>query len=430
MPSELDLSEEFQLSLVHKMCADVDWMTAYRGFLKAEYATIPGLSVLIGEIHAFYDKYATTPELPVLSAIVNRNHPPQVAAELALLIERVKGSEISDSRTAYIQERIRDFSLASEYRTRVIEAAQAINANDLTGARRSFEAALSHGQLGTDDSIMLFDEKSIRSRVARTVEDDARERVPTLLPSLDKKMHGGSDKRCLHIFLAPPSRGKSMGLVNIGANALYAGANVLHVTNEMSARKVAARYEMKLSGMTYEEISGRMPAFMEKMRKFRSLYKGNLNIKEYPARSATVLDLETHIRLLARKGFETTLLVVDYVDELRRPARDNESYAIGDVVAALRALATKFDVPVWTATQTQRGGLNKPRLDMDDVADSWEKAKISDVMVAMCQTEKELTDSIMRWYLIKNRDNAPYTKPIYMRTNFKIASFKEIHVEL
>lgn len=430
MANELDLSEEFQLSLVHKMCADSDWTATHRPFLKSEYALVPGLSVLIQEIHAFYDRYATTPELSVLADVIGRKAKGPVLGELLALIKRVGESDVSESRIAYIQERIRDFATASEYRARLIDAAQALNADDLAGVRRAMENAVAFGTLGLDDSLMLFDEKSIRSRVARTAEDDARERVPTLIPSLDKKLRGGSDRRCLHIVLAPPSRGKSMGLVNIGANALYAGANVLHVTNEMSARKVAARYEMKLSGMTYDQISSGMPAFIAKMRQFRSLYKGNLNIKEYPARGATVLDLETHIRSLARKGFQTTLLVVDYVDELKRPARDNESYAIGDVVAALRALATKFDIPVWTATQTQRGSLNKARLDMDDVADSWEKAKIADVMVAMCQTEKELADSIMRWYLIKNRDNAPYTKPIYMRTNFKIASFKEVHVEV
>ena len=74
--------------------------------------------------------------------------------------------------------------------------------------------------------------------------------------------------------------------------------------------------------------------------------------------------------------------MLDYVDELKRVKRDIEAYAIGDVVAGVRALTKKFNMACWTATQTTREGFSKHRLDMDDVSDSWEKAKIADVIIA------------------------------------------------
>ena len=82
-----------------------------------------------------------------------------------------------------------------------------------------------------------------------------------------------------------------------------------------------------------------------------------------------------------------------------------------------------------TATQTTRQGFGKQRLDMDDVGDSWEKVKIVDTVIAMCQTKDEEEDGTMRWYLIKNRDNQRSSSPVLMRTVFDRMSFKDITLE-
>jgi len=310
------------------------------------------------------------------------------------------------------------------YRRTIISAAEAIEGGDLKAIQTLFDKALTFGELSKPNDLFLFDENSIQQRVSDA--DDVGSRIPTLFHSIDRHTKGGPSRKELWMLMSPPSRGKSMGLINLAANALFTRKNVLYVTVEMSKEKVARRFDRRLTGMTTGEIIRNKDKFVKHMMSFRNLYKGNLVITEYPSRSVTVADISAHIKLLSRRyNFHTDVLMLDYVDELRRPRNERETYAIGEVISELRGLSVRSNVLVWTATQTTRLGFTKTVLDMDDVADSWDKAKIADGMIAICQTKEEEADSVMRWVFVKNRDNKRYLKPILVKTDFDRSLIKE-----
>jgi hypothetical protein len=309
----------------------------------------------------------------------------------------------------------------------LLGAAEDLQAGRLDEARAKFDRAAGFGESSSaGEEIRYFDQLDELSEMESELED----KVPTLWPSIDRNNRGGASRKELWFLLAPINRGKSVGLVDLGSNALFTGHSVTHVTLEMSAKKTAFRYNMRLAGMGREEIIADPQKFKDKVAKFQEMYKGSLVIREYPSRTATPSTVDTLLGTLARRyGHHTDVLVLDYLDECKRPNRDNEAYALGEVAAGVRAIAVRKNLLAWTATQTTRSALAKATFDMDDVADSWDKMKIADGVIAMCQTQEEYNDNIMRFVQIKSRDGRKSYKPVYMKTNFDHMAIVEMGVK-
>ena len=75
----------------------------------------------------------------------------------------------------------------------------------------------------------------------------------------------------------------------------------------------------------------------------------------------SVTGIRAYIKKLEQSGWgKPDLVVIDYVDLLKtngKFAQDDDYRAQGELVRDLRRMAGELDVAVWTATQTNRGGL-------------------------------------------------------------------------
>ena len=67
-------------------------------------------------------------------------------------------------------------------------------------------------------------------------------------------------------------------------------------------------------------------------------------------------------------------------------------------------MGDEYSCPVWTASQANRGALDKAVITIGDLAEAFNKANIADFMVALCQTIEEKEEGIMRWHVAKQRD--------------------------
>jgi replicative DNA helicase len=154
-------------------------------------------------------------------------------------------------------------------------------------------------------------------------------------------------------------------------------------------------------------------------------FKGDLIIKQYPTRGATVDIIRSHILSLRAQDFNPDAIIIDYGDILKSSRSYNDKrHEEGSIFEELRGLAVDLKLPVVTATQANRGALEKRIVTMADIAESFEKAKIADVIIALCQTSKEKKTGKMRWFFAKNRDNkSEVTVP--MRLNTDTMFFKQ-----
>lgn len=220
---------------------------------------------------------------------------------------------------------------------------------------------------------------------------------------LDAHLDGGLAAGEFAFFLAPTGRGKTLALVNVGANALRMGKRVLHVTLEIGERSVAKRYDSCLSEMTRHEIKEYPEIFKEKIRKVLK-HGGDLIISDYTYKHLGISQLHAIMEEHKSQKKPIDVVVLDYADLLISQEKLKESrFELNRLYQELRILAGRFEVPVWTASQSNRAALNKRVVSMADVAEAYGKTNHADLILALCQTDEEKEDKEMRIFVAKTR---------------------------
>ena len=132
---------------------------------------------------------------------------------------------------------------------------------------------------------------------------------------------------------------------------------------------------------------------------------GTLIIKEYPTKSASVQTLKNHIEKLRKRGIEPDMILVDYADLLRPTRSSSEKrHELEETYEGLRGLAQTYDMPVWTASQTNRGGLNAEVITMEAISEAFNKCFVADFIFSLSRTVQDKQANKGRLFIAKNRN--------------------------
>ena len=233
-------------------------------------------------------------------------------------------------------------------------------------------------------------------------EEQNKDLIPTGIVHIDLAMRGGLGRGEMGVILAPPKRGKSTVLVNLGygASTHPAGYNVVHITLEMNRDKVARRYDDRLMGNLVRSRAIDPEAYVAELAsRVGKVVHGQLFVKEYPTRSASVADIRSFLSIVAAQGFPPDVIIVDYADIVKPSRRLGEMrHEQAGIYEDLRALAGEFNAALWTGSQANRGALDKEVITIQDFAESFEKSAIVDAAWAFCQTLDEKIDNECRLF--------------------------------
>jgi hypothetical protein len=104
--------------------------------------------------------------------------------------------------------------------------------------------------------------------------------------------------------------------------------------------------------------------------------------------------------------------------------KNSQTYLkIKNIVEGLKAISSEYDCVVISATQSNREGLKKVELDMDNVSESMATAQIADTLIGIMKEKKnvdELADAKSRYSnkvictVIKNRLNGTAEIPKFV----------------
>ena len=219
----------------------------------------------------------------------------------------------------------------------------------------------------------------------------------------------------LGVVVAPTGAGKSMVLVHLGAQALKQGRNVLHYTLELGDTIVAGRYDSAITGVELKNLV----VFKEKIYDEIKDLNGKLIIKEYPTRSATIHTIKNHIDKLRRRDFEPDMIIVDYGDLIKPESskRDEKRHQLETIYEELRGIAQTHECPVWTASQTNRSGLNAEVITMESISEAFNKCFVADFICSISRTAEDKQANTARMYVAKNRNGMDgLVYPMYMDT--------------
>jgi len=232
--------------------------------------------------------------------------------------------------------------------------------------------------------------------------------VRTGIEHLDAVLAGGLGRGELGVILAPPKRGKSTTLINIGFGALsdVSGLNVAHYSLEMNDQKVTQRYDDRLMGLRVKYKRSDPIRYVQELKaRATKLLPGRLFVKSYPTRSATISTVRSHLALLASREFYPDVIIVDYADIMKPERRLGEMrHEQAGIYEDLRAIAGEFDAAVWTGSQAKQAALQKEVITIEDFAEAFEKAAIVDAAFAFCQTDDERIDGRARLFAAGLRD--------------------------
>ena len=242
-----------------------------------------------------------------------------------------------------------------------------------------------------------------------------RNPVTTGWPLIDDICQGGLGQKELGVVIAPTGAGKSMALVHLGTQALKEGKTVVHYTLELQDTVVGSRYD---SCLTRIEL-GDLMTFKEKIYEEVQDIEGRLIIKEYPTKSASTHTLKTHLERLRMKDVPIDMIIVDYADLLRPVTAQREKRnELESIYEELRGLAQEYKCPVWTASQTNRSGLNAEVITMESISEAFNKCFVSDFIFSISRTTDDKLANTGRVFIAKNR-NGPdgIIYPLFMDTS-------------
>lgn len=230
---------------------------------------------------------------------------------------------------------------------------------------------------------------------------DTEPRVPTGLPELDIHMRGGLPYGRMGIIIAPPKRGKTTFLINVGAHAVRLGYQVLHVSLEINRQETVTRYAQCICNKDFDFLKDNTETVVKTLDKIRKR-GGNLFIEDLSDHAPTVEEIG-NIAQAYRRKFD--LLIVDYPDLCipKHARRDEERPGIKEVYTNLRRLGKKLRASVWGASQSNRASLDKKVVSNADVAEDIRKIAILDIGVFWCQTPEEKEDGLVRFYIGSTR---------------------------
>lgn len=197
--------------------------------------------------------------------------------------------------------------------------------------------------------------------------------------------------------------GKSHMLVNFGASALLAGKNVLHYTFELNERATGIRYDSHLLDIDSIDCFDNK----EKIKQFYEDNKetlGRLKIKYYPTGEATVSTLRSHIDKLGNEGFKPDMIIIDYAGIMRSTDRKELlRLELKQIYEELRGFANEMDLPIWTASQSNKDGANKDFIDLTNMAEAYGQAHVADFIVGLARKSLAKSTGYGNVFIAKNR---------------------------
>lgn len=412
-PGSYYYTQRIQLKILALLWLDSNAFSLYQDVIRPKYFTNSIFVDICRILFDYYNRYKIAPTLDVLVEEVadicdQSKQKSQILQDYLNCIEQMATVRLDDAD--YIKDKILSFGKRQALVDAVYESATILEREPETQyikIEQLVRNALLVGENANDLGINLFENVEERF-LSYATEDDVIERIPTGIEKLDMVLGGGLGRTEMGIVVAAPGRGKTTTLVSIGAAAVEAGYNVLHVSLENNEKQIARNYDVRLLQKNREYIENNVDKALAAMLNIQRYRKGQLRIKKYPTKTATVKTIRALLdKYKTVQKFVPDVLIVDYGAILKSSVSyADKRNAIESNYEELRAVADEYNVALWSAAQGNRGALSKKLVTMSDLAECFAIANIADVMACICQTIREKVKGELRLFLPKIRDSA------------------------
>jgi KaiC/GvpD/RAD55 family RecA-like ATPase len=402
----------FQEKLAFFILDDRTFSDRMMEVMKIEFLEFKYLQVFVEKIFHYKKKYGSQPSHETMKTIIKSGLEKENEA-LQVQTRQYFARTLADigilESSQYIKDESIDFCRKQKLREAMLQSTTLLQKCSFDEISVLINNAL---KAGADadfgyDYLGDFEKRFLHS---------GRETISTGWPSLDEITAGGHGRGELGVVIAPTGVGKSMVLVHLGAAALKAGMTVVHYTLELKDTVIASRYDSCITGIHLGEL-------MDNKEDIRAQVKdldGKLIIREYPTKTATTNTIRAHLeKLKQQEAIVPDMIIVDYGDLLRTLSpRQEKREELESIYEELRAIMQENDCAGWTASQTNRTGLNQEIITMQAISEAFNKCFIADLIFSVSRTSEDKQSNGGRVYIAKNRngqDGLVYS--IFMNTS-------------
>tara|TARA_R110002020_G_scaffold6878_12_gene29213 strand:- start:17764 stop:19140 length:1377 start_codon:yes stop_codon:yes gene_type:complete len=399
----------FQEQLCMAILDDRPFADQVEEVLDVSFLELKYLRLFVNQIFGYRKKYGVHPSRQIMATILrsgiddsNQLTQQQVREFYARFMT------VATENIEYIKDTSLDFCRKQNLKSAMIESIKLLQTSSFDEIAKVINDSL---KLGANNNEGYDWKKDFEERF----KPRYRNPITTGWNLVDDLIHGGLGQKELGVVIAPTGAGKSMALVHLGAAAVCNGATVVHYTLELQDTVIGSRYDSCITKVPL----GNLPAFKEKIYEEIQDIEGRLIIKEYPTKSASTHTLKNHLEKLRMKSIDIDMIIVDYADLLKPVTSQREKRnELESIYEELRGLAQEYGCPIWTASQTNRSGLNAEVVTMESISEAFNKCFVADFIFSISRTAEDKLGNTGRMFIAKNR-NGPdgLVFPLFMDTS-------------
>ena len=361
-------------------------------FLEFKY-----LQSIVRNIYNYRDKYEVYPSLKIMATLIKTDIDDDLVKQQAkeYLVNVLKDPSIIED-CDYVKETSLDFCKKQKLKEAMMESVKLLNNSSFDEISTVINTAL---KLGSDTNFGYDYKLDFEERY----KFKHRNPITTGWKEIDSICKDGLGNGELGVVIAPTGAGKSMVLVHLGAQAVKLGKSVIHYSLEMSDTVIGTRYDSCITGVKLGDTYKLKEQIYEKVKDI----DGNVLIKEYPTKSATTTTIKNHLEKIKSRGIPIDMIIVDYADLLKPVSNKRNSekrHDLESIYEELRGIAQTFECPIWTASQTNRSGLNAEVITMESISEAYNKCFVADFIFSVSRTIEDKAANKGRIFVAKNRN--------------------------
>ena len=400
--------KSFQEKLCVVILDDRSFADQIEEVLDVNFLELNYLKLFLNKIFSYRQKYGVHPSKDIMKTILRSeldNENELTTKQTREFYVRSQITEVQD--VDYIKDTALDFCKKQNLKSAMVKSIGLLQSSSFDEISQVINDSL---KLGMDNDAGYDYKKDFEERF----KPRFRNPISTGWSLIDDVCKGGLGQKELGVVIAPTGAGKSMALVHLGVQALREGKTVIHYTLELQDTVVASRYDSCLTKIPLMNLT----SFKEQIYEEVQDISGRLIVKEYPTKTASTQTIRNHLEKLRMRKVEVDMIIVDYGD-LLRPVRylKEKRNELESIYEELRGIAAEYKAPVWTASQTNRSGLNAEVITMESISEAFNKCFIADFIFTISRTIDDKVANSGRLFVAKNR-NGPdgLVFPLFMDT--------------
>jgi hypothetical protein len=383
----------FQTKVIASLISDRTFLQQTSDLLEPAYFESQANNWLADKILKYHNDYKNSPTPEVFKSLLV---PVEDKLLRTTIVDTLKEAfRLQNSPDLeYVKNETIEFCKNQKMKVAILTSVDLLKAGRFDQIKKTVDSAL---KAGADKDVG----HEYKDQIEERYSEGARSCVATNWDVINDIMSGGLAGGELGVVVAPAGGGKSWGLINVAANAVKQGKTVIYYTLELNAFYVGRRIDAYFTKIPFQNLQEEHSR--ERIKEVMEGLEGNLIIKYYPTRTASITTITSHIEKCISQGKKPDMIVLDYADLIRPSKAGDKRLELNDIYEDLRGVAGEYDIPIWTASQANRSATEEDVIEGNKVSESYNKVMVCDFIMSLSRKLNDKIGGTGRWHIIKNR---------------------------